>query len=286
MSVFEQVGVQFMPELPEVEVIARGLHSRLSGQTIRSAEVIWPRTIAAPDDVERFKWEIAGRTIQRAWRRGKFIVVDLDRGMSLLIHLRMTGRMTIEPAAALLTPHVRARFCLDSDLDCRFSDVRKFGRIYLTGTPALVIGDLGPEPLGNDFTAASLCEMLGRRRGSIKPLLLNQRFLAGLGNIYVDESLFRAGIHPLRAAGSLSGEECRRLHGAIQSVLREAIERGGTTLSDYRDAEGQEGRQQGFLQIYGRTGEPCSRCYRPVERIRVGQRSTHFCVHCQPHSES
>jgi len=273
-----------MPELPEVEVIARGLDACLPGRTIQSTEVFWERTVAPPISATEFKRRTASQSIERVWRRGKFLILDLKSGSHLLVHLRMTGQLCIMPAGTSLSPYVRARFLLNGEIDLHFSDVRKFGRLYLTDDLSTIIGALGPEPLSNEFTAEMFRKMLQERRGRIKPLLLDQRFVAGLGNIYVDESLFRAGIHPLRSASSLDARESRRLHREIRRILEEAIRRRGTTLNDYRDAAGQTGEQQNHLAVYGRAGDSCVHCGAPIQRIVVGQRGTHFCPHCQPAS--
>jgi formamidopyrimidine-DNA glycosylase len=272
-----------VPELPEVEIIARGLDAALAGQTIRAVEVFWERSVAMPAAAE-FAARLAGQRIVGVGRRGKFVVVRLQGGDVLMAHLRMTGTLCIAPAERPLNPYVRVLFRLNSSHDLRFADTRKFGRLYLAETIEQVIGDLGPEPLGDEFTPAWLAGALRRRGARLKPLLLDQSFVAGLGNIYVDEALFRAGLHPLRRADSVSEEEAGRLHAAIQEVLRAAIGRRGTTLSDYRDAAGEPGENQMFLRVYHRHGQPCLRCGRPIERIIVGQRGTHFCPHCQPAS--
>ena len=271
-----------MPEIPEVEVIARGLDRYLPGRIVQSVVVFWHRSVALPPAPAQFVRDLAGRRITHVWRQGKFVIVDLSDEAHLLVHLRMSGRLDIVPASSPLDPYVRAMFHLSGDLDLRFSDVRKFGRLYLTEDLTQIVGSLGPEPLGDDFTAERLSTMLSRRRARIKPLLLNQRFLAGLGNIYVDEALFKSGIHPLRHADSLSADKSRALHDAIQTVLKEAISRRGTTLSDYRDAEGQRGENQDHLVVYGRGEQPCVQCGLPIQRIIVGQRSTHYCPRCQP----
>ncbi len=269
-----------MPELPEVEVIARGLDAWLPGQTIQAVDILWPRSIATPSP-ETFARRLVGRRIEAVGRRGKFVQMGLDDGARLFVHLRMTGALCRAPADAPLTPYERVWFHLAGPCDVRFADTRKFGRLYLVDDPRLVVGDLGPEPLGEEFTAEWLIGALAGRRTRLKPLLLDQRFIAGLGNIYVDEALHLAGLHPLRPANSLEAGDGRRLHAAIQEVLQSAIGRRGTTLRSYRDAEGDRGENQGFLRAYGRTGQPCRRCGRPIERIIVGQRSTHFCPRCQ-----
>ena len=271
-----------MPELPEVETVARGLRASLIGRTIVKVEVRWARSVVSPDPT-LFASRLAGQRVTDVGRRGKWVVIALSSGDTLLIHLRMTGQLVLEPGECPDDRHIRVLFFLNDGRCLRFSDARKFGRLWLVDDPVGVLGELGPEPLADDFTAARLEEMLVRRRGRIKPLLLNQRFLAGLGNIYTDEALWRSGIHPLRRAESLTPAEVRRLHRAIQDVLREAIASGGTTLPDrtYRQADGRAGEFVQHLAVYGREGQPCPRCGAIIERIRVSQRGTHFCPRCQ-----
>jgi formamidopyrimidine-DNA glycosylase len=272
-----------MPELPEVETVARGLRASLLGRTIIGVEVSWARTLVPPDPVA-FARRLVGQAISGVGRRGKWILIALGGGDTLLVHLRMTGQLVLEPGGSPDDRHARVLLSLDSGWRLRFSDQRKFGRMVLTSDPQSQLAELGPEPLADDFTAERLAEMLARRRGRIKPLLLNQRFLAGLGNIYADESLWRAGVHPLRRAGGLELAEVRRLHRGIRSVLREAIDGGGTTLADsaYRQPDGQSGEFYDLLAVYGREGQPCKRCGGAIERIVVGQRGTHYCPRCQP----
>lgn len=270
-----------MPELPEVETIARGLQATLVGANISGVTVRWPRTIAVPT-VEEFRGCIAGRRVMSVGRRGKYVVVGLDAGY-LLIHLKMSGRLQVAPATAPQGRHTHTIFHLDDGRELRFHDVRKFGRVYLVDEAEQVTGSLGPEPLANGFTLDDFCRQLARRTGRIKSLLLNQAFLAGIGNIYADESLFAAGLHPLRRADSLTQGEQARLYGALRTVLQRAVEGRGTTLDDqgYVDAEGQAGAYQDEIAVYGRRGEPCRVCGTPIERIVLGGRSTHFCPHCQ-----
>jgi formamidopyrimidine-DNA glycosylase len=272
-----------MPELPEVETVVRGLQNSLVGRTIGTVEVLWTRTIAgcAP---QAFAGRLLDRRFLHVRRRGKWIHLELDGDEHLLIHLRMSGRLRVEPADAPVDRHARVIFSLDEGLRLRFSDQRKFGRIILTGDPEEILGDLGPEPLGEDFTVARLAQMLARRRGRLKPLLLNQRFIAGLGNIYTDEALWRARIHPLRRADMLSEREVARLHEAIRVVLSEAVVAEGTTLDDfgYVGVNGQPGEFATRLAVYGRAGEPCPRCDAPIDRIKVSQRGTSLCPRCQP----
>ena len=269
-----------MPELPEVEVIAQGLDASLRGHIIQSVELLWPRAVAIPEPAA-FVERVTGRRFARVWRRGKYLIFDLDDNQYLLAHLRMTGSFCLLPREEPLDPYVRAIFQLDGAYDLRFADIRKFGRLYLVDQPHHILGELGPEPLDPRFSPEQFAAMLRNRHARIKALLLDQTFLAGMGNIYTDEALFRAGIHPLRCSDSLSEAEGRRLYTAIQNVLRDAIARRGTTLDTYRDAEGKRGNNQYYLNVYGRKDAPCPRCGRPIERIVIGQRSAYFCAHCQ-----
>jgi formamidopyrimidine-DNA glycosylase len=271
-----------MPELPEVETVARGLRAALVGSTIAGVEVRWARSVV-PSDPPTFAGRLTGQAVTGVERRGKWVVVALSGGDTLLVHLRMTGRLVLESEECLDDRHLRVVFFLDDGRRLHFSDPRKFGRLVLTTQPQDVLGELGPEPLAEDFTPERFAEMLARRRGHVKPLLLDQRFLAGLGNIYTDEALWQAGIHPLRQAETLTPAEVRRLHQAVQDVLRAAIAGGGTTLPDaaYQQADGRAGEFADRLTVYGRAGQPCPRCGGTVERIEVSQRGTHFCPHCQ-----
>lgn len=272
-----------MPELPEVETIVRSLRPELAGRTILAAAVDWPRTVAA-STVEAFQQRVAGQRVEAVGRRGKYIVLQLSGSDRLLIHLKMTGHLQVMPADAPPGKHVRAVFYLDDGRQLWFHDPRKFGRLHLTDAPDAVVGDLGPEPLADDFTLAAFTERLRRRHGRLKPLLLNQQFLAGLGNIYADEALFAARLHPERRADALSDDEIAALYHAVRRVLRQGIENQGTTLDDggYRDARGEAGRNQEHLYVYGRTGQPCDECGAAIQRVVLNSRSAHFCPHCQP----
>ncbi len=271
-----------MPELPEVETVARGLGEALIGRTITNVTVGWPRTVARPT-VEEFSQRVTGRRVVSVGRRGKYVVIALDQGY-VLIHLKMTGRLRVVPGDEPTEKHVHLLFGLDDGRQLQFHDVRKFGRVYLVDDPVEVTSGLGPEPLADDFTLDDFRRLLARRTGRLKPLLLNQQFLAGLGNIYADEALFAARLHPLRGADSLIPEDQACLYEAIRTVLQQAIASRGTTLDDggYTDAEGQPGAYQGQIAVYARKGSPCLRCQTPIERIVVGGRSTHFCPQCQP----
>ena len=270
-----------MPELPEVETVARGLRA-VQGRRIVAVRVDWERTVVPPPPA--FEARLLGQRILAVRRRGKWLVLSLEGGAGLLVHLRMSGRLLLESGGVEEDPHTRVVLGLDDGRRLRFSDPRKFGRMVLTEDPEAVLGALGPEPLGEDFTPRRLGEMLSRRRARLKSLLLDQRFVAGLGNIYVNEILWRAGLHPLRRANTLSTVEVARLHHAIQEVLEEAIARRGSTLEDrrYVGADGQPGGFAARLAAYGRAGHPCPRCGTTIERITVGGRGTYLCPRCQP----
>ncbi len=271
-----------VPELPEVQTIADDLRGQLVGRRITGAQINWPRTVAEPDAIQ-FVSRVTGLRILQVSRRGKYIVIELERG-HLLIHLRMSGQLQIVPQEQRLDVHIRVVFDLDDGCQMRFRDTRKFGRIWLVADPQEVLVGLGPEPLDDGFGLGDFRRQLAHRSGRLKPLLLNQRFLAGLGNIYADEALFAARLHPLRKADSLTLAEQADLYKAIRAVLNDALKGRGTTLSDggYSDASGRAGTYQSQLAVYRRTGEPCPRCRSPIERIVLGGRSTHYCPVCQP----
>ncbi len=273
-----------MPELPEVETIVRGLRNGrdgappLPGRRIEGVHLEWPRHIATPAP-EIFREKIRGRMIREVFRRGKYLVFPLDRG-SMMIHLRMSGDIIMAPTTAPRDPHDHTIFQLDDGWEMRFNDTRKFGRVYLTNEPDSVLGDLGPEPLSPDFTCQRLEAKLSSHRRALKPLLLDQHFIAGLGNIYVDESLHRAQVHPLRRSDSLGRAEVTALWKAVRATLRQAIREDGASIDwVYRG-----GGFQNHFQVYGRAGEPCKRCGTEIRRITVAQRGTYFCPHCQPES--
>jgi formamidopyrimidine-DNA glycosylase len=272
-----------MPELPEVETIVVELRPHLVGRQILAAEVLWPRTLATPDRTS-FVDRLQGARITDLSRRGKYLLFRLDSGDSLIIHLRMTGRLEIVPGDSPLRAglHVRAWFDLSGGECLVFTDARKFGRIWLAHDAGEVLGALGPEPLNWEFDSARLAGRIRKRRVAVKTLLLDQTVMAGIGNIYADEALHLAGIHPLRPGASLSDAEIERLHTAIRQVLTEAIGQHGTTLRDYRPPYSAEGAYHNELRVYRQTDLPCPRCGAPIQRIRVSQRSTHFCPRCQP----
>ncbi|MCX6620983.1 MAG: bifunctional DNA-formamidopyrimidine glycosylase/DNA-(apurinic or apyrimidinic site) lyase [Acidobacteria bacterium] len=261
-----------MPELPEVETIVRSLAPRLEGRRILRAEIY--SDLVVRGDRLQIAGNLTGRTIRAVERRGKFIVVTLDHGV-LGIHLGMTGKLLADaPPGA----HTRARFFLD-DGELLYDDIRMFGKLEWDVTMPARIEGLGPEPLR--ITAAGFVDRLRARRSILKPLLLNQSFLRGLGNIYVDEALFLARIHPRATASRLSAARALRLHQAIVEVLTLAIEHRGSSISDYVDGQGRQGSFQLLHQVYGKEGQPCSRCGAPIRRILVAQRGTHYCPRCQ-----
>jgi formamidopyrimidine-DNA glycosylase len=283
------LGGKQLPELPEVETIKRTLELKLAGRTIREVTVLFPGVIGSPSP-EQFADGLRNVRVRRLGRRGKFLLVELDAGQTLVIHFRMTGRLIYHPGKAPPAEHTHVVFDLDGDSQLHFMDTRKFGRLWLLPNSALTqhssLGKLGREPLEEGFTREFLRLELPRRRTRIKPLLLDQTFIAGLGNIYADEALHLAGLHPEKPAQDLSFAEISRLHRAIQRVLQDGIEHHGTTLRDYLDGAGTAGRHQDYLRVHRRTGLPCPVCGTRISRKKVGGRSTHYCPCCQKDSGS
>jgi formamidopyrimidine-DNA glycosylase len=274
-----------MPELPEVQTVVDQLNERLTGRRFApGAAFLWERTAGYPD-AQRFADRIAGRAVTGSRRRAKYILIDLDSGGLLVVHLRMTGNLHFADSADPPHRHLRARLPLEDGEELRFADTRKFGRLYLGDEAELAgvipLATLGPEPLAEDFTLERLRASLAGRRGPIKAGLLDQSVIAGLGNIYVDESLFHAGIDPRRPANSLDEKELEALFAAIQATLRQAIGNGGTSFRDYLSTWGRKGTNQDALLVFRRHGEACPRCGHPLQRIVVGGRGTHFCPNCQ-----
>ncbi len=268
-----------MPELPEVETIARGLRPQLVGMTILEADVRWARTVAMPS-VRRFKQQIRGQVIQDVGRRAKFLRIRLS-DLELLIHLRMSGDLALKEERTRPEKHDRLILSLTAPKQAArslvFNDTRKFGRVWLTADAEEVTGRLGPEPLEAEFTPEWLSEALRKRHRQLKPLLLDQTFLAGLGNIYTDEALHLAKLHPLTLSDSVSAKKAERLHAAIRQTLEEAIRRNGASFDwVYRGGE-----FQNYFRVYDREGKPCPVCGRTIQRLVVGQRGTHICPHCQ-----
>ena len=275
-----------MPELPEVETIRRGLISGSDGvpslvhQRITSVDLFWPKAVASPDPLQ-FIQGLQQREIVNLSRRGKFLLINLDHG-TLIFHLRMSGDLRMQPAGEPTQKHDRLQLNFNSGWKLVFNDTRKFGRAWLTEDPQKVLSGIGSEPLDPDLTPDKFHAMLQVRSRQIKPLLMDQRFIAGLGNIYTDEALFSAGIHPLRRSDTLTQPEAERLLAAIREVLQKGILAKGASIDwVYRG-----GDFQNHFQVYKRTGSPCPRCGTPIQRIVVGQRSTHFCPVCQPQGGS
>jgi formamidopyrimidine-DNA glycosylase len=273
-----------MPELPEVETIRLALRHgsgqapALPGQRIERVRLGWPRHVAAPSPAALRK-RIRGQVVQDVQRRGKYLVLPLTRD-TLLIHLMMSGDLGMLRAGEPLRPHDHTVFSLGSGWELRFNDPRKFGKVMLLERPEEILAGLGPEPLSERFTRAVLAERLAGRASRLKPLLMDQSFLAGLGNIYADEALHRARLHPLRRSANLQAGEVAALWRGIRGALRSGLRHNGASIDwVYRG-----GDFQNHFRAYGRTGEPCPVCGTPIQRIVVGQRSTHFCPGCQPES--
>jgi formamidopyrimidine-DNA glycosylase len=262
-----------MPELPEVETVTRSI-APLIGRKIVSAELRATRVLRGSDP-ERVAAKIEGRRIQGIKRYGKFIVMSLDNGVFLTVHLGMTGRLLLGGPPG---KHTHAILNLDKGV-LLYDDSRMFGCIEVSDEFPKRVAKLGPEPLEVSFE--EFATSLKRHKMRVKALLLNQSFLRGMGNIYADEALFRSGIHPMAMASRLRGDRPRRLYTAMREVLTEAIAAGGSSISDYVDAEGRKGFFQISHRVYQRTGEPCVTCDKPIRRLLVAQRSSHFCPHCQ-----
>jgi len=271
-----------VPELPEVETIVRNLRRgtdgapSLIGQTIQAAHLLWPRTLAEPD-VETFLGMLPGQTTQTVGRRAKFLTLTLSES-TMVIHLRMSGDLKMEPSETPIAKHDRMLLEFVSGWRLSFNDTRKFGRVWLVNDSQRLFSDLGPEPDDPALTPVKFHAMLQARKRTIKPLLLDQHFLAGLGNIYTDEALFRAGIHPLESSELLDLQDAARLLEAIRVTLTQGIEANGASIDwVYRG-----GDFQNHFQVYQQTNNPCPSCGQPINKTTVGQRGTHFCPHCQP----
>ena len=271
-----------MPELPEVETSVRALRGPLVGETFTEARIYWPRHIDRPDP-QSFQERIVGLQVVHISRRGKYLVFSLTHDETLIIHLRMTGHLAVVDRDTPLRDHTHTILGLATGKELRFHDPRKFGRVYLVRDQEEVLGKLGPEPLAPDFTPELLARQLARRSMRLKPLLLDQSFIAGVGNIYADEALFYAGLNPERAADTLADGEIEALHAAIQKVLRMGIATEGASIDRYRKPDGTRGDMQNAVAVFHRTGEPCYHCGAPIRRIVLGGRSTHYCPECQTH---
>lgn len=274
-----------MPELPEVETVRRGLQKELPGARIQSISILRADSVAYPD-LKSFIGHLKGKSFCSVERRGKYILMNLSDNTGMVAHLRMSGRLLILKKGAREPAHVRVRIQLNNGQKLVFDDTRVFGRLWLVEpgssfeetVPAL--SKLGPEPTGA-LSAAHLEGCFKGKTQSVKTALLDQTIVAGIGNIYADESLFRAGIRPDRPAGDLKSSELKRLCAEIEKVIENAIALGGSTLRDYTSAEGVNGNYQQEALVYGRKGEPCRKCKKSIQRIKLSGRSTHFCPCCQ-----
>jgi len=273
-----------VPELPEVETIVADLRPHLVGRTITRCELSFPTIVRHPEP-EAFVDSVVGMRIESVGRRGKYILVGLGGDLLLVVHLGMTGQLRLVDPAALVEKHTHAIFFLDDGRQLRYRDPRRFGRLLLGTEQALVAAKkmprLGPEPIDPEFAAEELYRRLRKRRTALKAVLLDQAAIAGVGNIYADESLHRARLRPDRVASTVSKKSAQRLHESLRASLQTAIENRGSSVNTYRDAWGEIGGQQEKLLVYGRGGEPCFTCGRPLSMIRIAGRSTVFCRRCQ-----
>ena len=271
-----------MPELPEVETIVCELNPLIVGKRVTYVHVAWPGSVAGATP-EEFAARLIGQRIAGLTRRGKFLVFQLASGELMLAHLRMTGRLLLRSRTAPEDRFAKVVIGLEGDEELRFTDIRKFGRLQLASAEEAKasFSQLGPEPLTDEFCAEDLRRIFAKHKAPLKSLLLNQTLLAGVGNIYADEALFLARLHPERRPDSLSAADWQRLHEGIRRALREGIEDRGTTFSNYRDGRGRPGSHQESLSVYRRTGQACPRCGATVERTVVSGRSTHYCPRCQ-----
>ena len=275
-----------MPELPEVETVCRGLNQLTRGQVIIGGEVLLKRTLAHPTSVSEFSQGISGAAIANWYRRGKYLLAQLSTG-HLGIHLRMTGQLLWLNQATPLHKHTRIRLFFPDNQELRFVDTRTFGKLWWVDNsqpPEKIITGLqklGPEPLSTDFSVEYFRHKLSKTGRNIKTVLLDQAIVAGIGNIYADEALFISNIAPKAYAKELSLEQIQKLHQSIIEVLEKAIAKGGTTFSDFLNVMGVNGNYGGVAWVYGRAGLPCRVCGTPIEKIKLGGRSAHFCPQCQ-----
>ncbi|MGL5834850.1 MAG: DNA-formamidopyrimidine glycosylase [Waterburya sp.] len=282
-----------MPELPEVETVRRGLNNLTLHQQIQGGEVLLPRTLAYPPEIEPFCQGITGVAIAQWQRRGKYLLAQLEEPEGdrlagwLGVHLRMTGQLLWLPQDSPLQKHTRIRLFFPQHYELRFVDTRTFGKVWYC-PPELEVESvitglqkLGPEPFGDDFSVKYFTQKLNNRRRQIKTLLLDQAIVAGIGNIYADEALFQSGILPHTVAADLKPKQIKKLHRAIIDVLQTSIDKGGTTFSDFLDLLGVSGNYGDAALVYGRKDQPCKTCGTPIEKTKLAGRSAHFCPHCQ-----
>jgi formamidopyrimidine-DNA glycosylase len=273
-----------LPELPEVETVRKTLKKLVSNKQIENITVFWPKIIKNPLEVEQFIDALKGEKIEDVGRRGKFLII-YTQTFALVSHLRMEGKYGLYPSEEPFDKHTHVIFHFTDGTELRYRDVRKFGTMHLyrkgeefVKAPLI---DLGPEPFSEEFTKEYLASKLKKTTRKVKPALLDQKLFVGLGNIYVDEALFRSGIHPERLANTLTSDEIAILHQEIVATLSEAVKKGGSTIRSYVNSQGEIGMFQLELFAYGRKGEACVRCDTPLEKTTVGGRGTHFCPNCQ-----
>jgi len=273
-----------VPELPEVQTIVSDLDELISNQIIEKAEIYWPKSVAHPSN-NLFMEKIKKLKIHEVSRIGKYILMKLSGNCYLIIHLRMTGQFLIRKKHDPIEKYLKIRIFLNNNQELRFCDLRKFGRIWLLNEQEYLnfqnINKLGPDPTAKNFSFKKFSKILKETKKQIKPFLLDQTNLSGLGNIYVDESLFLAGIHPIRAISSLKNHEKKKLYSSIRKVLSKAIEKRGTSDRDYLDALGRVGEFKHFLNVYKRKDENCRKCQAKIQYMKLAQRGTHFCPYCQ-----
>jgi formamidopyrimidine-DNA glycosylase len=269
-----------MPELPEVETIKNELLPHIAGRCVKRVTLLWDGVVKQPS-AEEFCSRLTGQRLTGVARRGKYLIFSLSSDESLIIHLRMTGALLLKPASAGPDKYTRAILHLDEGVQLHFNDMRKLGMMRLTKDINSVVGKLGPEPLEDSFAPHTLLQRLNRRKAPIKALLLDQTLIAGIGNMYADEALFAARIHPLRPGCSLTRSEVGRLHHAIRQVLQAAIENKGASVATYLRPDGKPGTAHFQFQVAHRGGEPCPICGTPIQRIAIRNRGTYFCPCCQ-----
>jgi len=274
-----------MPELPEVETIKRELAPMVVGRSFSGVTLNWPKAVQIPSP-EAFSRSLVGKKVEKVDRRGKYLILRLATGEALILHLRMSGSLLLRSSSGEPDSYFRTIFLLDNGVELCFRDPRKFGMMWLVNDEHSVVGKLGPEPLEPGFTPEVLAQRLSNRSAPIKAVLCDQVALAGVGNMYADEALFAAGIHPLKRANSLSKEEILRLHMAVRQVLEEAIAGSGASTRDYRRPSGEPGAAQYAFRVAHRGGQPCPVCSTPIKRIPIRNRGTYFCPRCQAGSGS
>ncbi len=274
-----------MPELPEVQTTVNGLQKRVLGRTFVRVWSDWQKTVTFPRKFAAFKKQLKGKKILRVWRRGKNVIFELSDGYSLLIHMKMTGHLLVEPwnTQDPMNGYLHIMFFLDDGRKIALSDLRKFAKVELRPTKELlqIFEGLGPEPLEKIFTFEKFEKLFVRKKGKVKEIIMRPSFIAGIGNIYASEALWWAKIHPAKDVSRLNARELKLLYGAIKKVLQLGINFGGDSFSDYRDVDGNKGEFEGSKKVYQREGEKCFRCKSVIKRLVIAQRSSFYCPRCQ-----